>query len=414
MPILDCSNVTSPTNNLNFGIDASPNYVHIKGLTLRNVRQNNASCEVRAWNIGGSNSTYEMCTVYNCGGAGFWVSEGNNIHFINCDSYNNCDSLTSSYPGNDGYGFAVFDWTHSNYGVYFYHCRAWKNGDDGFMTVSNSHVEFDGCWAFCNGQLQGEGQGFKLGWIETVTPGVNQSLTKNCIAAYNRDCGFWSNDQGYVAGNLLLYNNTAYHNGYYPGYNIRAVTGFNIDNTNGTNAQELLRVCRNNISYANEDGDITVQSGALYTHDHNSWDHIPSVTVTDADFVSVDSTGLTAERGLDGSLPELSFLKLASGSDLIDAGIDIGLPSSGSAPDLGFAEYSSSSTTIPSPTFVSAVVENATPSRLEMTYNLTLANIVPAASAFTVMVNSSARSVSCSRYFRYQSPAYSCQSGSLR
>ena len=159
------------------------------------------------------------------------------------------------------------------------------------------------------------------------------------------------------------------------------------------NAQELLRVCRNNISYANEDGNITVQSGALYTHDHNSWDHIPSVTVTDADFVSVDSTGLTAERGSDGSLPELNFLKLANGSDLIDAGIDIGLPYSGSAPDLGYAEYSSSSTTIPSPTFVSAVVENATPSRLEMTYNLTLANIVPAASAFTVMVNSSARSV---------------------
>ncbi len=46
------------------------------------------------------------------------------------------------------------------------------------------------------------------------------------------------------------------------------------------------------------------------------------------------------------------------------------------------------------PVYVSSVIENATPSRLEMTYNLTLANIVPAASAFAVMVNSSARSVS--------------------
>ena len=46
------------------------------------------------------------------------------------------------------------------------------------------------------------------------------------------------------------------------------------------------------------------------------------------------------------------------------------------------------------PAYVSSVVENATPSRLEMTYNLTLANIVPAASAFTVTVNSSARTVS--------------------
>ena len=51
------------------------------------------------------------------------------------------------------------------------------------------------------------------------------------------------------------------------------------------------------------------------------------------------------------------------------------------------------------PVYVSSVIENATPSRLEMTYNLTLANIVPATSAFTVMVNSSARSVSCQSLF---------------
>ena len=46
------------------------------------------------------------------------------------------------------------------------------------------------------------------------------------------------------------------------------------------------------------------------------------------------------------------------------------------------------------PVYVSSAIENATPAKLEMTYNLSLANIVPAASAFTVMVNSSARTVS--------------------
>jgi uncharacterized repeat protein (TIGR02059 family) len=46
------------------------------------------------------------------------------------------------------------------------------------------------------------------------------------------------------------------------------------------------------------------------------------------------------------------------------------------------------------PVYVSSAIENATPTKLEMTYNLSLANIVPAASAFTVMVNSSARAVS--------------------
>ncbi len=48
----------------------------------------------------------------------------------------------------------------------------------------------------------------------------------------------------------------------------------------------------------------------------------------------------------------------------------------------------------PVPVFQSAVVQNAAPSIIEMTYSLSLANIVPSASAFTVRVNSSARTVS--------------------
>ncbi len=48
----------------------------------------------------------------------------------------------------------------------------------------------------------------------------------------------------------------------------------------------------------------------------------------------------------------------------------------------------------PSPVYQSSVVENASPSRLDITYDLALANVVPAASAFTVRVNSVARTVS--------------------
>jgi uncharacterized repeat protein (TIGR02059 family) len=50
--------------------------------------------------------------------------------------------------------------------------------------------------------------------------------------------------------------------------------------------------------------------------------------------------------------------------------------------------------TAPVPVHVSSVVENASPSSLVMTYNLTLANIVPAASAFSVRVNSTVSTVS--------------------
>ena len=48
----------------------------------------------------------------------------------------------------------------------------------------------------------------------------------------------------------------------------------------------------------------------------------------------------------------------------------------------------------PVPVFQSAVIENNSPAVIEITYNLPLAEITPAASAFTVMVNSVARSVS--------------------
>jgi uncharacterized repeat protein (TIGR02059 family) len=45
------------------------------------------------------------------------------------------------------------------------------------------------------------------------------------------------------------------------------------------------------------------------------------------------------------------------------------------------------------PVYVSSVIQDATPTLLEITYDLPLANIVPAASAFTVMVNSVSRTV---------------------
>ena len=47
----------------------------------------------------------------------------------------------------------------------------------------------------------------------------------------------------------------------------------------------------------------------------------------------------------------------------------------------------------PLPALVSMVVENASPSALILTYNMSLASIVPAASAFAVKVNSTARTV---------------------
>src|SRR5690606_24472455 len=68
----------------------------------------------------------------------------------------------------------------------------------------------------------------------------------------------------------------------------------------------------------------------------NSW--MPGFTTDNSDFISIDTSGVRGPRKPDGSLPEIDFLHLAEGSDLIDAGTDIGLPFHGPKPDLGAFE----------------------------------------------------------------------------
>src|SRR5258705_8816401 len=74
---------------------------------------------------------------------------------------------------------------------------------------------------------------------------------------------------------------------------------------------------------------------------NNSW-QLP-VTVTAADFASMTEPAAGASRQADGSLPDNGFARLVAGSDLIDKGVDVGLPFNGPKPDLGRFEF-----TIPS------------------------------------------------------------------
>jgi hypothetical protein len=60
--------------------------------------------------------------------------------------------------------------------------------------------------------------------------------------------------------------------------------------------------------------------------------------VSNADFQSLDTTQILAPRQADGSLTEGTFMRLATGSSLIDAGIDVNLGYNGDAPDLGCYE----------------------------------------------------------------------------
>ncbi|HBE40450.1 MAG TPA: hypothetical protein DDW27_04480 [Bacteroidales bacterium] len=397
-PVLDCGNITPSGRNSRAIWGNDMNYVHFKGLTVRNVRQTSADVNVYGWVIEGRNIIVEGCTVHNTGGRGFF-STGHEIHYLNCDSYNNNDSMSASLPGNDGVGFQNVDLNNVDGSIYYKNCRAWMNGDQGFSAVSVGYLEFDGCWSFNNGQMQGEGHGFKMGAVGIEPPPFGPLKRKytNCVAAFNRANGWTTNDnQTFYTHLMHIYNNTSYHNGHPTSY-AGVSYGFVIYNTASVDAEELARTYRNNISYQNQHGATFIGSGALYTHSNNSWD-ISGLTVTNSDFTSLDSTGITAARQADYTLPNNScynnFLRIAPGSKLIDAGVSVGLPFSGTSPDLGAFESSAAPSVPSAPVYVSSSIENATPARLEMTYNMTLANIVPAASAFTVRVNTVVRTVS--------------------
>jgi hypothetical protein len=64
------------------------------------------------------------------------------------------------------------------------------------------------------------------------------------------------------------------------------------------------------------------------------------VQVSDADFVSLDTSLATAARDANGKVPMAGLFELVNDSDLIDKGSDIGYEYVGSTPDLGPFEYS--------------------------------------------------------------------------
>ena len=85
---------------------------------------------------------------------------------------------------------------------------------------------------------------------------------------------------------------------------------------------------RNNISFPLDNTNMQGVDEAF-----NSWDL--GLTPASDDFASLDDAGTLGPRKPDGRLPDTDFLKLRAGSPMIDRGTDVGLPYTGSAPDLG-------------------------------------------------------------------------------
>ncbi len=360
-------------------------YINLRGFEIINVGPAGAGGTATGIYVDGNNINFERITVRDIDGIGYDL-HGNNLFFNNCDAIN-CFDSNSSDPGSGGDGWQIIT-NGSDFLTSFTGCRAMYCSANGWdCELNDGVVTWDYCWAIGNGKdgagshysISSDGNGFKLGHNTVAASGKTQRVLKNCIAADNYGIGITESNEDYPQIKMAIYNCVCYKNEY----------GF----ANYVTSSPVLQQAtyRNNIAYGNITSNTLWNDESKLIHDHNSWNE-EVFNVTDADFTSLVTGQLYSfSRKADGSLPDVTFMKLAAGSDLIDAGINVGLPYSGSAPDIGWFEYSGSAIIIPE--YVSSVIENATPSRLDISYNLSLANIIPATSAFAVLVNSVTRSV---------------------
>ncbi len=325
-PFLDFSSMAISGSNR--GIKLNGSYWHIKGFDIYKAGDNGMY-------VGGSNNIIEFCSFSENSDTGLQLGSGaSNNQVINCDSYDNMD------PGQgnaDGFAPKLDVGT----GNYFFGCRSWQNSDDGWdgylRGANNVSTTLESCWTFMNGYLKdgspsvGNGNGFKMGGSDLKDLEHNMTLI-HCLAFGNRVKGF---DQNNNKGSMTLLNCSGYGNS----------TNYSI--SQALDSGKILTVI-NCLAYGAY-GSI----GAFAIQETNSW--MPQFTVSSSDFVSLDTTGVRGPRKPDGSLPEVQFLHLAEGSDLIDTGTDIGLPFEGSAPDLGCFEFSPSNSVATQPGLPSAI-----------------------------------------------------------
>lgn len=231
--------------------------------------------------------------------------------------------------------------------IIFRGCRAWTNSDDGWdgylKTTGTVYPDgittiLENCWAFHNGYywLDGtttaseNGNGFKMGGSALKDEAHNFVVIK-CLSFRNKAKGY---DQNNNAGSMYLYNNTAHSNGDYD---------FGLNSSGVTYAAGAVLVVINNISLGIKG--TSIRSGSSVTKLTNSFVN----SSTSANYLSLDSADVTVMRGLDSSLPDLSYMHLQTSpsSGYIDAGTAlplvtyhgaVGVPYEGTALDLGAYE----------------------------------------------------------------------------
>jgi hypothetical protein len=303
-PTLDFSGMSVGSGNR--GVILSGSYWYIKGIIIKGAGDN-------GMNISGSSNIIEFCDFTENRDSGCQLGGGAaNNQIINCDSYYNLD------PPDEGDADGFSPKMDVGSGNTFKGCRSWQNSDDGWdgylRGADNVSTHLEDCWCFKNGYRKdgsassGNGNGFKMGGSDDKTLKHNFTLVR-CLSFGNRVKGF---DQNSNRGSITLYNCTGFSNG----------TNYAIDGGSST----LTAI--NCIAAGS--GSSSLKGGTQTTSDLNA---------ATSNFVSVDPASAAGPRKADGSLPDLTFMHLKTGSSLIDAGTVIsGVTYSGSKPDLGCFE----------------------------------------------------------------------------
>ncbi len=303
------------------GIDVRGNWIHVRGIEVRGVRQLivGDSWGVR---IRGDNNVIERLDVHDNEAPGIFIASGTSNLILNCDSHHNYDPLEQ---GGNADGFGCHSTGNNNI---LRGCRAYENSDDGydFINAPGTCIA-ENSWAFRNGYIPdtnmtgANGAGFKSGGFgnppNTPASGAPRHVVRGSLAFANRAIGFYAN---YHPGGIDFLNNTAFNN------------PANYDMRTGTGASSSHKL-RNNVAVMPGRDIVSFTGGS---DDANSWT-LP-VQVSADDFASLDVKLALTPREADGSLPNVPLARLVAGSDLVDRGEDVGLAYIGAAPDLGAYE----------------------------------------------------------------------------
>ncbi|MCD7962115.1 MAG: right-handed parallel beta-helix repeat-containing protein [Rikenellaceae bacterium] len=317
-PVFDLSQV-KPANQRVAVFYVSKHYHHFKNFevvsTQVTITDHTQSECFR--NDGGNNNIYENLSMHDGMAIGFYLTRGMNNLVLNCDAYNNYDPVSENGSGGnvDGFGAHVPNSGHT--GNVFRGCRAWWNSDDGFDLINAfAPVTIENCWAFYNGYKPnsttsaGDGSGFKSGGygmesaVDIDFNNVPRHTVRGCLAYYNKNQGFYANHH---LGGINFYNNTGYRN----------PSNFNMLNRLSPElpAQDdpdggYGHIIKNNLSYSPRTSGLDIIN---VNHDRceigmNSF--LPTaMSLSDADFISLDENELTRPRQADGSLPVINFLR---------------------------------------------------------------------------------------------------------